>query len=464
VMAIPAEAAAAAAATAPAVDDTTASKVVDVANKRLNMQEALTEKVQFFGRVKAARKAAASSSSSGQGSSQPQQQRPPQQQQPSKQEVEQQLDKLLAAVQDWKAGLTSSSSSSSGSSARILPAAFRLTPREQEAAELAAEFLELVKASAAAKAAAAVATKSKYIAKSAGLPSSKLVSGLESLLLQLNKDPQRRLFLLHIATDDSSSSSNSSGSRGDGSSSEEDESSSDEDEDESTPGSVQAMMKAKARTAAEGVRQREAARAVRAESAAADEQQLQRLDEAVGSGLSEEWGTPSWLMGNRQAKQQERADVAGGSSSSEKGRQTNGDTRIGADSDSGEKEGMTLIELIKIIKQHQKELATPDGQQSDFALYLKASKGAFKVAATIPTAQDRVAEVLLLTFSLLEQLAMAGAFVASSGNLAASFTAAAAVQVATTTLQQAVGQRERQRIREGIGRGWALQLNLLQQE
>jgi hypothetical protein len=101
------------------------------------------------------------------------------------------------------------------------------------------------------------------------------------------------------------------------------------------------------------------------------------------------------------------------------------------------------------------------GRNSEMAQYLLACKGAYRVATNIPTAQDRLAYVLLLCFSLLEQLAVAGAFVASSGNLAASFTAAAALQVVTVTLQEAVGRRERQRLRQAMGTGWGLQLQLL---
>jgi hypothetical protein len=107
-----------------------------------------------------------------------------------------------------------------------------------------------------------------------------------------------------------------------------------------------------------------------------------------------------------------------------------------------------------------KLFSTLESQASDLALYLKASKGAYRVAASIPTAQDKVAYTLLLCFALLEQVAVAGSFVASSGNLAASFTAAAALQVLATTLQQTVGQRERQRLRKDMGSGWALQLQM----
>lgn len=97
--------------------------------------------------------------------------------------------------------------------------------------------------------------------------------------------------------------------------------------------------------------------------------------------------------------------------------------------------------------------------------YEKVCRAAYRVAASnIPTAQDRVALALLLSFNLLEQLATAGAFVASSGNLAASFTAAAAVQVVTTTLQQAVAQRERQRVRQAIGGGWGAQLKAAEED
>jgi hypothetical protein len=173
-MVLPAEAATAAAATAKGIK---ARKVTADSVLGLDVKQALAQKVQMFGRMKA------DSSSSGKAA-------PSQQQLTlSKQEMEQQLDKLTAAVSEWKRTYSSSGSSSSNSSSGSGAAAaseplvgFELTQREVDAAELAAEFLELVKASAAAKAAAAVATNSNYIAKSAGLASAKLGTGLEALL------------------------------------------------------------------------------------------------------------------------------------------------------------------------------------------------------------------------------------------------------------------------------------------
>jgi hypothetical protein len=481
-MVLPAEVAAAAAAAAE-VTGNAPRKLTAASDWGVGVQQALCDKVQLFGRIKAAKAA-------GSSSKQP----PPQQL--SRQEMEQQLDDLLTRVQDWKRRYSSSTASSSSSSssstvaAASIPAGFELTPKEQKAAELAAAFLELVKASAAAKAAAATATKSKYIAKSAGLPSAKLGSGLETLLSAVNDDAARRLFLLHVGGPDGSSgfdsrrggSSGSNGGSSDSSSDEEDDSSDEEDEDESAPGSVQAMLRAKARTAAaaEGTRKEGGAAAAGSRQAGAG---AVGKDDAVSSASSVVDAAPRQLGGLDEtleslretlegAGDKQKQDQAGsapsssGSSSSSKqpagkGGAAGDDDSSSSDSDSDSDEsGLTFGELSGLLKKQMQELSTREGQNSDLALYLKASKGAYRVAASIPTAQDRVANALLLCFALLEQWAVAGAFVASSGNLAASFTAAAALQVMTTTLQQAVGQRERQRLRRDIGSGWALQLQM----
>jgi hypothetical protein len=469
-MVLPAEVAAAAAATA-AAKGIKQGKVTIGSDLELDVKEALTQKVQMFGRMKAD----SSSRSSSSGKATPSQQQP----KLSKQEMEQQLDKLTAAVSEWKR--TYSSSSSRTAAASEPPVGFELTQREADAAELAAEFLELVKASAAAKAAAAVASKSKYIAKSAGLASAKLGTGLEALLRALNDDAQRRLCLLHVGTDGSGFSLRRHGIDGTSSSGSSSEDDSSDDEDESTPGSVQAVLRAKARTAAEGARQDDSSkgRAKRASSlsgvtgddssdGSSSVRQQGGLDDAVLSlkdamkGLrgkqpqGEKQKGAADAPSSSSSSSTDGKDTAAASSSSKK---ASGDS-TDSDSDSDDEEGLTFRELESLLKKQMKQLQTREGQSSDMALYLKASKGAYRVAASIPTAQDKVAYSLLLCFALLEQVAVAGSFVATSGNLAASFTAAAALQVLTTTLQQAVGQRERQRLRKDVGSGWALQLQM----
>lgn len=133
----------------------------------------------------------------------------------------------------------------------------------------------------------------------------------------------------------------------------------------------------------------------------------------------------------------------------------------------GPPEGLDFEELPAFIKQQLEQLQAADGPGSSgdtLQRYLAASKGAYRVAANLPTAQDSLARALLTTFCLLEQLSVVGAFVASTGNLAASLSAAAAVGAATVTLQQAVGQRERGRVRRAVGPGWPLKFQMFVQD
>lgn len=236
------------------------------------------------------------------------------------------------------------------------------------------------------------------------------------------------------------------------------------------------MLSAKARTAAEGARQDESSRRAvvnrRDDSSKAavgqDESSpvslQQELEEAVGNlkdGLLRRQQKQKQRQIDKGAGDKQRSAAAAGGAGADASSSKSSDSDSDSDGEGETDEGLTYRELEELLMKQMQQLATREGQNTDLALYLKASKGSYRVAANIPTAQDRIAAALLVSFALLEQLAVAGAFVASSGNLAASFSAAAALQVATVTLQQVVGQRERRRVREAMGSEWALQLQML---
>ncbi|WIA14418.1 hypothetical protein OEZ85_002944 [Tetradesmus obliquus] len=87
---------------------------------------------------------------------------------------------------------------------------------------------------------------------------------------------------------------------------------------------------------------------------------------------------------------------------------------------------------------------------------------AWSAAGSVPTAEDRLVRALLLGYTLLTELAPAGAFVATGGNVAASFVASSCYNVLALSMNDVAAQQARSAVRKALGKEWLMQLLPLQ--